>query len=198
MVSLFTPAAACLPMLKPGDAAPDFVLKDGEGRDVRLSSFSGSPIVLFFYPRDRTPGCTIEVKRFRDHFADMRGHGAVVVGVSLDDVASHKAFGDDCGLPFPLLADPDGRVHDLYDAWLTTLLGRSSLGVRRCTFLIDGDGIIYSVYKTVNVFRHANQVLKDLERMRAQKAWGRHTNGLDRKARRKAPKDAFEDELAKR
>ena len=171
-------------MLKPGDAAPDFVLKDGEGRDVRLSSFSGSPIVLFFYPRDHTPGCTLQVKSFRDHFDAFRAHGAVVVGVSLDDVASHKRFGDDCDLPFPLLADPDGRVHDLYEAWRTTLLGRSSLGVRRCTFLIDGDGIIYNVYKAVNVFRHARQILKDLERMKAQKAWGRH-NGEDKKAKRK-------------
>jgi peroxiredoxin Q/BCP len=184
-------------MLKPGDAAPDFVLKDGSGRDVRLSSFSGSPIVLFFYPKDHTASCTIEVKRLRDHHDEFRAHGAVVVGVSLDDVASHKRFGDDCGLTFPLLADPDGRVHDLYDAWRTTLLGRSRLGVRRCTFLIDGDGIIYSVHRTVNVFRHARQLLKDLERMKAQKAWGRQANGVDRKARKKA-KDAFEDDLAKR
>lgn len=185
-------------MLKPGDAAPDFVLKDGDGRDVRLSSFSGSPIILFFYPRDNTPGCRVEVKGFRDRQAELQAHQAVVVGVSLDDAASHKSFGEDCGLSFPLLADPDGRVHDLYEAWRTTLLGRSSLGVRRCTFLIDGDGIIYKVYRTVNVFRHASQVLKDLERMKAQKAWGRQTNGAERKAKRRKEKDAFEDELTKR
>lgn len=184
-------------MLKPGDAAPDFVLKDAEGRDVRLSSFSGSPIVLYFYPKDNTPGCTIQAKRFKDHFPEIVAHGAVVVGVSLDPVERHKQFSDDCELPFPLLADPEGRVHDLYDAWRTTLLGRSALGARRCTFLIDGDGIIYEVYKTVNVFTHANTVLKDLERLKAQKAWGRHTNG-DEKKRKKKPKDPFEgDELVK-
>ena len=184
-------------MLKPGDAAPDFVLKDSEGRDVRLSGFSGSPIVLYFYPKDNTPGCTIQAKRFRDHYPEIVAHGAVVVGVSLDPVEKHKEFLEDCDLPFPLLADPDGRVHDLYDAWRTTLLGRSSLGVRRCTFLIDGDGIIYEVYKTVNVFTHANTVLKDLERLKAQKAWGRHTNGVTDKKRKKKEKDPFEDELTK-
>lgn len=184
-------------MLKPGDAAPDFVLKDGDGRDVRLSSFSGSPIVLFFYPKDHTVGCTLQVKGFRDRYDEFRAHGAVLVGVSLDGVASHKEFAEDCGLPYPLLSDADGRVHDLYDAWRTTLLGRSRLGVRRCTFLIDGDGIIYSVHKTVNLLTHARQLLKDLERMKAQKAWGRQPNGHDKKARKKA-KDAFEDDLAKR
>lgn len=184
-------------MLKPGDAAPDFVLKDGDGRDVRLSGFSGSPIVLFFYPRDSTPGCRIEAKRFRDHFPEIVGHGAVVVGVSLDSIESHKEFSTECDLPFPLLSDPDGRVHDLYDAWRTTLLGRSSLGVRRCTFLIDGDGIIYEVYKTVNVFGHAKTILKDLERMKAQKAWGRHTNGIAGKKVRKKEKDPFEDDFEK-
>jgi len=192
-----TQAKRCGTMLKPGDAAPDFVLKDSEGRDVRLSGFAGSPIVLYFYPRDNTPGCTIQAKRFRDHYPEIVAHGAVVVGVSLDPVEKHKEFLEGCELPFPLLADPDGRVHDLYDAWRTTLLGRSSLGVRRCTFLIDGDGIIYEVYKTVNVFTHANTVLKDLERLKAQKAWGRHTNGVADKKRKKKEKDPFADELAK-
>lgn len=172
-------------MLKPGDAAPDFVLKDADGRDVRLSGFSGHPIVLFFYPKDHTPGCRIEARRFQDRLPDFAALGAVVVGVSMDSVESHRRFRDDCRLGFPLLADPDGRVHDLYDAWRTSLLGRSRFGVRRCTFLIDGDGIIYSVHRTVNVFRHARQILKDLERMKAQKAWGRQANGLDRRGKPK-------------
>lgn len=187
-------------MLKPGDAAPDFVLKGTDGNDVRLSSFSGSPIILFFYPKDSTPGCTIQAKRFKDHYPEIVAHGAVVVGVSLDPVERHRKFSDECGLPFSLLADPDGRVHDLYEAWRTTLLGRSSLGVRRCTFLIDGDGIIYAVYRTVNVFTHANKVLRDLERLKAQKAWGRNhqANGQGKKPKKKA-KDPFEDdELVKR
>jgi thioredoxin-dependent peroxiredoxin len=157
-------------VLKPGDAAPDFVLKDADGRDVRLSSFLGRPVVLYFFPKDNTPGCTMEAKRFRDHHGDIAATGAVVVGVSLDDVATHCAFRDKHQLPFHLLADPEGRVHDLYDAWRTTLFGRSHLGVRRCTYLIGPDGLVREVYRNVNVniLGHAKQVVKDLERLRSQ------------------------------
>jgi peroxiredoxin Q/BCP len=162
-------------MLRGGDAAPDFVLKDADGRDVRLSGFSGRPIVLYFYPRDNTPGCTIQAKEFRDHYGEISAHGAVVVGVSLDDSESHCDFRDKHGLPFALLADPDGRVHDLYEAWRTTLFGRSSIGVRRCTFLIGPDGVIRKVYRRVRVFGHVKQVIGDLERLRAQEAWGKGT-----------------------
>lgn len=168
-------------MLKPGDAAPDFVLKDPQGRDVRLSSFSGRFIVLFFYPRDSTPGCTIQAKGLRDHHAEIQAHNAIVVGVSLDQPETHLEFTQECGLPFTLLSDPEGRVHDLYDAWRTSLFGRSALGVRRCTFIIDGDGIIREVHKNVNVFGHARVVMKDLERLAAQKSWGRAANGSARK-----------------
>jgi thioredoxin-dependent peroxiredoxin len=160
-------------MLRPGDAAPDFVLKDADGRDVRLSSFSGQPIVLYFYPRDHTPGCTIQAKGFRDHHPEFERLGAMVVGVSLDTPKEHCAFRDKHQLQFPLLADPEGRVHDLYEAWRTTLFGRRSIGVRRCTFIIDSDGIIRRVYKRVNVLTHARQVIKDLERLAAQHAWGK-------------------------
>lgn len=158
-------------MLRPGDAAPDFVLKDADGRDVRLSTIGG-PIVLYFYPRDDTPGCRIEAKGFRDHHEEIRRLGATVVGVSMDKPETHCAFRDKHDLPFLLLSDPDGRVHDLYQAWRTSLLGRKPLAVRRCTFLIDHDGIIRSVHTSVNVLRHAKQVLGDLERMLAQKNWG--------------------------
>ncbi|MEA3202718.1 MAG: thioredoxin-dependent peroxiredoxin [Thermoplasmata archaeon] len=160
-------------MLRNGDAAPDFVLKDADGRDVRLSSFSGRPIILYFYPKDHTPGCTLQAKDFRDHYAEIAEHGAVVVGVSLDDVESHCGFRDRHGLPFALLADPDGRVHDLYEAWRTTLFGRSSIGVRRCTFLIGPDGVIRKAYPRVRILGHARQVIGDLERLRAQEAWGK-------------------------
>jgi peroxiredoxin Q/BCP len=160
-------------MLRAGDAAPDFVLKDADGRDVRLSSFSGRPIVLYFYPRDNTPGCTLQAKGFRDHYGEISEHGAVVVGVSLDTPESHCDFRDRLKLPFHLLADPDGRVHDLYEAWRTTLFGRSSIGVRRCTFVIDPDGIIRRVYRRANVLGNVRQVIGDLERLRAQQAWGK-------------------------
>lgn len=159
-------------MLKPGDAAPDFVLKETDGNDVRLSSFSGRPIILFFYPKDNTLGCTIETKGFREHHEGMTRYDAIVVGVSMD--ADHTSFRDKHGIPFLLLSDPDGRVHDLYEAWHTTLLGKRPLAVRRCTYLIDEDGIIRKSYPRVNVLRHARHVLKDLDRLRAQRQWGRN------------------------
>ncbi len=159
-------------MLKPGDAAPDFVLKDTDGHDVRLSSFSGRPIVLWFYPKDNTPGCTLEAKGFRDAYDELTAFDAALVGVSMDE--DHTSFRDKHDLPLLLLSDPDGRVHDLYDAWRTTLLGKRPAAVRRCTYLIDGDGIIRKAYPRVNVFQHAKQVLKDLDRLRAQRQWGRN------------------------
>ena len=160
-------------MLKPGDAAPDFVLHDADGKDVRLSTFSGRLIVLFFYPRDHTPGCTIQVKRFRDAFDGIQQHGAVLVGVSLDSSEDHAAFRDHCNLPFILLSDRDGYVHDLYEAWRTSMLGKVALAVRRCTYLIDEDGIIRKAYSRVNVWTHARSVVADLERLRAQRQWGK-------------------------
>ncbi len=161
-------------MLRPGDAAPDFVLKNAQGADVRLSSLSGNPIVLYFYPKDHTPGCTLEAKRFRDVYDDIAAHGAVVVGVSLDDHESHCNFAKEHNLPFELLADPDGHAHDLYEAWRTSLLGRTSFAVRRCTYLIDPDGVIAKTYGAVNVLTHANRVIKDLQRLSAQAQWGKN------------------------
>lgn len=160
-------------MLRAGDAAPDFVLKDADGKDVRLSSFSGKPIVVYFYPKDGTASCTLEAKGFRDHYENFQELGAQVVGVSMDSVTSHCDFRAKHHLPYPLLSDPEGRVHDLYEAWRTTLFGRRSLGVRRSTFLIDRDGIIRRVYKNFNVLLHTRQVIKDLERLMAQQAWGK-------------------------
>lgn len=150
-------------MLKPGDAAVDFMLRDANGDKFRLSSHSGKPIVLYFYPKDSTPGCTIEAKGFRNQGEAFEKAGAVVVGVSLDGPESHKCFRDKYDLNFHLVSDPDGRVHDLYGAWRTTLLGRNALGVRRCTYIIDGDGIVRKTYKLVNSFTHAATVVKDLQ-----------------------------------
>ena len=141
--------------------------------DISLILASWLTIVLFFYPKDNTPGCTIQAKGLRDHTENLAKHNAVVVGISLDDPESHLEFQESCHLGYTLLSDPEGRVHDLYDAWRTTLLGRSHFAVRRCTFVIDADGIIRAVHKTVNVFTHAKAVVKDLERLAAQKSWPR-------------------------
>jgi len=149
-------------VLRPGDAAPDFVLDDANGKPVRLSSFAGHPVVLYFYPKDHTAGCTIEAKGFRDHYEAIAASGATVLGVSLDDAAAHCSFRDKHALPYPLLSDPDGRVHELYSAWLTTLFGKRSFAVRRCTFVIDAAGIVRKVYKHVNPIGHAKDVLRDL------------------------------------
>jgi thioredoxin-dependent peroxiredoxin len=186
-------------MLKPGDAALDFVLKDQDGRDLRLSSFSGRPIVLFFYPKDLTPGCTIQAKGLRDLSEEFAKHNAVVVGVSLDPPDRHQEFQETCGLGFPLLSDPEGRVHDLYDAWRTTLLGRSSMAVRRCTFVIDADGIVRAVHAHVNVFTHAKAVLKDLERLKAQEAWPKPDERAEKERQHRKKMDPLppSDELLK-
>lgn len=155
-------------MLKEGDAAPDFVLKAADGQDVRLSSFLGMAVVVYFYPKDNTMGCTIEAKGFRDSMPDIEARGAVVLGISMDSAATHCLFRDKHQIPFRLLSDPDGRVHDLYDAWLTTLFGKTHFAVRRCTYVIDAQGIIRTVYRHVNPLGHAKDVTKDLEQLQAK------------------------------
>lgn len=155
-------------MLKEGDAAPDFVLKDADGQDVRLSSLLGRPVVVYFYPKDNTVGCTIEAKGFRDNMQDIEAHGAVVLGISMDSIAKHCGFRDKHQIPYLLLSDPDGRVHDLYDAWLTTLFGKTHFAVRRCTYVIDAQGIIRKVYRHVNPLGHAKDISKDLELLQAK------------------------------
>lgn len=150
-------------MLHVGDAAPDFVLNDADNQPVRLSSFNGQAVILFFYPRDHTPGCTIEAQKFSSEHAAIQAAGGVVIGISMDSPDAHCAFRDKNHLPFHLLSDSEGHVHDMYDAWRTKLLGRTSFGVRRCSYLIDSDGIIRRVYKTVGILGHAKKVREDLE-----------------------------------
>lgn len=160
-------------MLRTGDAAPDFVLKDTSGKDVRLSSFAGRPIVLYFYKRDHGTLCTAEAKRFKDAHGELERLGGVLVAVSMDTTTRHADFQEKYSLPFHLLSDPEGRVHDLYDAWRTSLLGKRPAAVRRCTYLIDEDGIIRKTYANPNVLRHAKQMIKDLQRLKAQRSWGK-------------------------
>jgi peroxiredoxin Q/BCP len=149
--------------IEAGDPAPDFTLADDRGEEVRLSSFRGRPVVLYFYPKDDTPGCTKEACAFRDRQAELAARGAVVLGVSPDGVASHARFRDKFGLNFPLLADPDHRVADAYGAWREkNLYGRKSMGIQRSTFLIDADGVVRRAWPKVNVDGHDDEVLAAL------------------------------------
>jgi peroxiredoxin Q/BCP len=155
--------------LEPGTRAPEFQLTADDGRLVKLSDFRGKPVVLYFYPKDDTPGCTREACAFRDLHADLQAAGAVVLGVSPDAVASHVKFRDKYQLNFPLLADPDHAVADQYGAWREkNMYGKKSLGIQRSTYLIAPDGGIARVWKRVSVDGHdaaVLQAIRDLETM---------------------------------
>ena len=152
--------------IQEGETAPDFTLKDDKGNDVRLSDFRGRPVVLYFYPKDDTPGCTKEACAFRDRRSELQDKGAVVLGVSPDDMESHGRFRDKYNLNFPLLADEGHQVTERYGAWgEKVFMGRKSTGVRRSTFLIDREGKVAKAWKKVNVDGHDEQVLAALERV---------------------------------
>jgi peroxiredoxin Q/BCP len=146
-----------------GEKAPAFTLKNAEGKSVKLSDFKGKPVVLYFYPKDDTPGCTKEACGFRDAQSDLAEHGAVVLGVSPDDTASHAKFRDKFKLNFPLLADPDHAVAEKYGAWREkNMYGKKSMGIQRSTYLIDGAGKVAKVWARVKPEEHAEQVLEAL------------------------------------
>ena len=149
-----------------GQQAPDFTLRTDRGEELSLSSLRGKPVVLYFYPKDDTPGCTKEACSFRDRRADLAARGATVLGVSPDDVASHAAFRDKYSLDFPLLADPDHRVAEAYGAWRERERdGRKSHGLQRSTFVIDGNGVVRKAWHTVDVRDHDSEVLAALDRL---------------------------------
>lgn len=149
--------------IEEGDKAPDFTLQDDNGNSVKLSGLKGKPVVLYFYPKDDTPGCTKEACAFRDRTADLKKRGAVVLGVSPDDVASHARFRDKFHLNFPLLADPGHKVADAYGAWREkNLYGKVSMGIQRSTFVIDREGVVRKAWHKVSVDGHDEQVLEAL------------------------------------
>ncbi|HEX7447546.1 MAG TPA: thioredoxin-dependent thiol peroxidase [Pirellulales bacterium] len=149
--------------LEEGKPAPDFTLPANDGGTVKLKDQRGGPVVLYFYPRDDTPGCTKEACAFRDRHAELTAHGAKVFGVSTDDVTSHVKFRDKYGLNFPLLADTDHRVAEKYGAWQEkNMYGKKSWGVQRSTFLIDSEGVVRKVWRRVKVDGHDEQVLAAL------------------------------------
>jgi thioredoxin-dependent peroxiredoxin len=150
--------------IEPGQQAPEFTLSADDGSTVRLSELRGRPVVLYFYPKDDTPGCTREACAFRDKQSDIARLGAQVLGISPDAVESHARFRTKYDLNFPLLADPDHRVAEAYGAWRQkTMYGKTTLGIQRSTFLIDSDGRVAKVWKSVKVDGHDDQVLSALE-----------------------------------
>jgi peroxiredoxin Q/BCP len=149
--------------IEEGAAAPDFKLQDDQGKEVRLSSLRGKPVVLYFYPKDDTPGCTKEACSFRDRKSDLERRGAVVLGVSPDTVASHGKFRDKYSLNFPLLADAGHQVAEAYGAWREkNMYGKKSMGIQRSTFLIDRDGKLRKLWRKVSVEGHDEEVLAAL------------------------------------
>jgi peroxiredoxin Q/BCP len=151
-------------MLKEGDAAPDFEARDAEGNVVRLSDLRGQKVVLYFYPKDDTPGCTKEACSFRDAFAEFGRRGIKVLGVSLDDERSHRKFADKYKLPFTLLADTDHAVAEAFGVYgEKQFMGKKYMGVDRKTFLIDEQGRLKKVFDKVNVEEHADEVLDAFE-----------------------------------
>jgi thioredoxin-dependent peroxiredoxin len=147
-------------MVKEGKPAPDFTLSSSEGGSVSLAALKGKTVVLYFYPRDLTPGCTREACDFRDSEAPLKKAGAVVLGVSPDSVASHEKFKKEHKLNFPLLADPDKKVAKKYGAWGEKLMyGKKVTGMIRSTFVIDGEGVVRKVFPRVKVDGHAEKVL---------------------------------------
>ena len=150
-------------MVEEGKPAPEFELTSDAGETVRLADLRGKPVVLYFYPKDDTPGCTVEACSFRDRRPELAKRGAQVLGVSPDGVQSHAAFRDKFSLDFPLLADADHKVAETYGAWGEKFnYGKKLMGIRRSTFLIDGDGVVRKVWKKVDVKEHDQQVLDAL------------------------------------
>jgi len=146
-----------------GDRAPGFTLETGDGRTISLADYAGRPVVLYFYPKDMTSGCTAQACAFRDGYAQYRKAGAEILGVSRDSAASHAKFGDKYGLPFPLLADVEGKVSDAYGVWKEkSLYGRKFMGIERSTFVIGPDGRILRAWRRVKVPGHDREVLAAL------------------------------------
>ena len=154
--------------LQPGDKAPDFDLPSDEGGDVRLSALAGKTVVLYFYPKDDTSGCTSEAKAFTAAAKDFEAAGAVVVGVSKDPVKSHAKFRLKYDLNVRLGADVEGRTVEAFGVWVEkSMYGRKYMGIERATFLIDGSGVIRRIWRKVSVTGHAEEVLAAARALKA-------------------------------
>ncbi|MDB5089048.1 MAG: thioredoxin-dependent thiol peroxidase [Mucilaginibacter sp.] len=150
--------------LKEGDKAPDFTAKDQDGKTVSLSDFKGKNVILYFYPKDDTPGCTAEACDFRDNYQSMLGQGFEVIGVSTDDEKSHKKFETKYSLPFPLIADTDKSINEAYGVWVEkNMYGKKYMGTARKTFIIGADGKLSKIIDKVDTKNASQQVLDLLQ-----------------------------------
>jgi peroxiredoxin Q/BCP len=149
--------------LQPGQKAPDFTATDDKGQKIRLADLKGKKLVLYFYPKDDTPGCTKEACSFRDGISEIKARGASVLGVSADSVDSHKKFKEKFHLNFPLLADTDRKIVEAYGVWKEkSMYGKKYMGIERTTFVIDEQGKISHVFNKVKVDQHYDDVLEAL------------------------------------
>jgi peroxiredoxin Q/BCP len=155
-------------MLSEGDAAPDFTLLDQDGNQVTLSGLRGTTVVIYFYPRADTPGCTVQACGVRDHHAEYEGAGAAVLGISPDDVEALARFSDKFDLDFTLLADPDHTVAEAYGVWVEKrMYGKAYRGVQRSTFIVGADGRIARAFEKVSPKSHDDVVLGALDELAA-------------------------------
>ena len=147
--------------LKVGDKAPEFTFRDENGNEVKLSDYRGKKVVLYFYPKDSTPGCTMQACNLRDNYQALLDAGYVVLGVSADTEKKHQNFIAKQKIPFPLLADTEKEVIELYDVWqLKKFMGREFMGIVRTTFIIDEKGMIEEIIEKVKTKEHTSQILK--------------------------------------
>ncbi len=147
--------------LKTGDKAPDFKAKDQDGNEIALSDFKGKKVILYFYPKDNTPGCTAQACNLRDNYEDLQKSGYVVLGVSQDTEKSHQKFIEKQSLPFPLISDTDHTVHNLYGTWAEKqMYGKTYMGTVRTTFVINEEGMIQEIIEKVKTKEHTAQILK--------------------------------------
>lgn len=146
--------------LKEGDKAPDFTGIEQNGKQISLKDFKGKKVVLYFYPQDDTPVCTVEACNLRDNFSDLRAAGFEVIGISPDDEKSHKKFENKFNLPFHLVADPDKKIIHQYGVWgEKNMYGIKRMGLKRTTFLIDEKGVIYKIFRKPRSKKHSEEIL---------------------------------------
>ena len=146
--------------LKVGDKAPEFVGRDQSGNEVKLSDYNGKKVILYFYPKDNTPGCTAEACNLRDNYSALQKQGFVILGISSDSEKSHQKFIDKYELPFSLIADEDKQIHDQFGTWVEkSMYGRKYMGTARVTFVIDENGTISEIIEKVKTKDHAAQIL---------------------------------------